>query len=82
MELSDIQIYIALIVGTGASVTFGISGLKYLYNRYTNGLDTRISGCINKKMESITEVQNQHSSKIKSLEDRFNDFWRYLKKVD
>lgn len=79
MELSDLQIYIALIVGTGASVTFGISGLKYLYHRYTTGLDNRISGCIDKKMETLTEVQREHSGKIKSLEDRFNDFWRYLK---
>ena len=79
MELTDIQIYIALIVGTGASVTFGISGIKWAYHRYTTGLDTRISGCIDRKVETITEVQNEHEGKLKSLEKRFEMIWDMVK---
>lgn len=78
MELTEIQIYIGLIVGTGATVAFGISGIKFLYHRYTTGLDSRISGCIQEKIAVFQQKQTEHETRIKSLEDRFDDFWNYL----
>jgi hypothetical protein len=79
MELTDLQIYIALIVGTGASVTFVLHLVKWIYHRYSQGLDSRISGCIDKRMETLSETQAKHGERIKSLEDRFHDFWKYLR---
>jgi len=80
MELNDIQLMIAVIVGIGATIEFLRRFLKYLHDRYIDGLNTRIDGCITKKVLSITNTQIQHGERIKSLEDRFNDFWRYLRR--
>ena len=79
MELDDIQLVIAVIVGTGATIEFVRRLLKYIHDRYINGLNSRIDGCIDKKVLFITETQIKHAERIKSLEQRFNDFWRYLK---
>lgn len=79
MELTDIQIYIALVVGTGAVVTFGISGLKWAYHKWESSINNRISGCIDRRMATITETQTDHGGKIKSLEDRFELIWKLFK---
>lgn len=80
MELNDIQLMITVIVGMGATVEFLRRFLKYLHDRYIDGLNSRIDGCIDRKVLSITNTQIHQGEKIKSLEDRFNDFWRYLKR--
>lgn len=78
MEVSDLQIYIALTVGSVAVLTTGISGMKYFYNRYTKGLDNKIAVQVDLKTKLLVEC----CEKVKKLEQRFDDFWRYFKHAE
>lgn len=79
MELTEIQIYLTLIAMTIGFTTALIAGAKWVYHIYLKGLNNRIITQVCSEVNPIKSTLTDHASDIKSLKDRFDDFWRYLK---
>ena len=80
MELAEILQYLALIGGTVAATTGGISGVRYLSKRWAMGIDNRVAGKMDGVVKPILEVQADHTNRIDKLETRFKDFRGYFKR--
>ena len=55
-----------------------ITGAKFFYRRYTSGLDSRISKCINENVIPIEKVTQEHETRIQKMEQRLRDFRDYF----
>ena len=75
MELTDIQIYIALIIGTATSVGFAITGIKFVRRIWGEAVDHHVD----KKLGPVLTLCADNKSEIDKLKIRFEDFWKYLR---
>ena len=76
MELTEIQVYLAIAGMTVGFITAIATGAKWVYHRYASGLDHRILSNVCSEIGPIKETMSDHETRVTSLEDRFDDHLR------
>ena len=74
MELTEVQIYIALVIGTATAVGFVISGVKFLNKKWSDSINNHID----KKLVAILALCSENTTKIDKLEQRVKDLRDYF----
>ena len=76
MELSDIQVYLAIAGMSIGFLTALISGAKWVYHRYALGRDHRMLETVCAEIKPMQETLADHETRVTSIEERFDDHLR------